>query len=719
MTRIAYENQDFTTFTDLAESMADSLEGHGPDEELAGIRRLIANFNRKTEDFYRENRKLNIGVIGQVKAGKSSFLNTLLFDGKEILPKASTPKTATLTKLEYAEENTMEIEYYTADEWKELKDNAAVDLEDDIYTSAREIMAMVQQNGLDPAPCLEKGVERLAFASYDELLDCLNEYVGEDGKYTPLVKDVTLYLHRDEFKGLSIVDTPGLNDPIASRTLRTKEFMEVCDVVFFLSQSGSFLDGSDWILLSSQLPQKGVKKLVLVASKYDSGIRDVLKVPDEDDVFGDDGNTVDNIPQACKLIRRKLGKRARAKVKEFVQDLERRGSSPALIEVIQQCAEPVPVSALAYNMTHKDETEYSAEERNLFAALLPFSSDVKDELRLLGNFEEVRKIFDAAVKEKEAILAAKARDFVPNAREELKNLLTGYQEKAVKRAQILENNDREQLFAQKKLVEEQMGTIKSDLAVLFGELNAKLETEKSIRVRESRDISKDYLNIQERTGTRTVRKSYTVSDSKWYKPWTWGSSHVEYHTHEEHYLYCLAADAVENLKKYGLEATNRMEAVFSNTLQLKAFKRQLLDVVVKNFDLGSENFDASLVKLMVEETISKIEFPIFKLDMAQSIDAIAGQFSGELTDADQKTALTSALDKAVSRIFDELSDMLSRNVRQFKNEMADIEQQICSSLLNDTEKEFEALLEQCDRKEQEIAGYKEYAGLLDAALKKL
>ena len=103
--------------------------------------------------------------------------------------------------------------------------------------------------------------------------------------------------------------------------------MEVCDVVFFLSQAGSFLDKSDWTLLSSQLPQKGVNRLVLIASKYDSGIRDVLRVHnEEDDLFGEDENTADNIPKACKIIKRKLKKRAKGRVSEFVKDLERRGS---------------------------------------------------------------------------------------------------------------------------------------------------------------------------------------------------------------------------------------------------------------------------------------------------------------------------------------------------------------------------------------------------------
>ena len=92
---------EFQRFTDCAEEIAALLAGYDRGEDAEGVRRLITNFQMKTEDFCRENKKLNIGVVGQVKAGKSSFLNTLLFGGQEILPKAATPKTATLTKMEY------------------------------------------------------------------------------------------------------------------------------------------------------------------------------------------------------------------------------------------------------------------------------------------------------------------------------------------------------------------------------------------------------------------------------------------------------------------------------------------------------------------------------------------------------------------------------------------------------------------------------------------
>lgn len=710
------DNAEFQKFTDRVEQIIVDITEHAKEDDINGLKKLISNFKIKTEDFYRENRKLNIGVVGQVKAGKSSFLNTLLFEGQEILPKASTPKTATLTKMEYSEENIIQIEYYSSEEWEVLEDNALVDLDDEIYTSAREIVDMVKRNGVDPHPYLEKGFDKISFATYEELISSLNDYVGEDGRYTPIVKAVTLYLNKEEFRGLSIVDTPGLNDPIASRTIRTKEFMEVCDVVFFLSQSGSFLDKSDWILLSSQLPQKGVKRLVLIASKYDSGIRDILRVQDEDDIFGEDENTADNIPKACKIIKKKLRKRAASKVDEFVRDLEDRNSSQELISVIKQCAEPIMVSSLAYNMTGKSLSEYTSEERNIYSALKQFSSDMDSDLKLLGNFGEVQALFDEVVSEKEQILEQKSKSFIPNAMEELRGILQTYKEKAEKRVQVLEKSDREQLLEQRKLIETQMGGIKADIAAVFGELCAKLESERVEGIKVMREASKDYLSLKDRTGEKTITESYEVSDSKWYKPWTWGKSHTEYTSHTEHYSYCMAADAIENLKKYSIDATGHVERVFSDTLQFKELKRKLLNVIVNNFDMGSEKYDSSLFKIMVEETVSNIEFPVFNLDITDAMNGIAGKFNGEITSADKKTELSVALSKAVSRIYDELCKRLNDTVKDFKRNMAQIGKSVEETLLQNITQEFESLLMQCENKEIEISGYKAYATILEDKL---
>lgn len=62
------------------------------------------------ENIKKEGRKLKIGIIGKVKAGKSSLLNAMIFNGEDILPKAATPMTAALTILGYGEEFKFTIE---------------------------------------------------------------------------------------------------------------------------------------------------------------------------------------------------------------------------------------------------------------------------------------------------------------------------------------------------------------------------------------------------------------------------------------------------------------------------------------------------------------------------------------------------------------------------------------------------------------------------------
>ncbi|GAA8812259.1 dynamin family protein [Helicobacter pylori] len=67
------------------------------------------------------DRDLKVGIIGRVKAGKSSLLNALIFEGKEVLPKAATPMTASLTVLKYAQNLSTEVEFYSQKDITELK----------------------------------------------------------------------------------------------------------------------------------------------------------------------------------------------------------------------------------------------------------------------------------------------------------------------------------------------------------------------------------------------------------------------------------------------------------------------------------------------------------------------------------------------------------------------------------------------------------------------
>ncbi len=68
-----------------------------------------------------ENRGLKVGIIGRVKAGKSSLLHALIFEGKDVLPKAATPMTASLTILKYAQNLSAEAQFYSQKDILELE----------------------------------------------------------------------------------------------------------------------------------------------------------------------------------------------------------------------------------------------------------------------------------------------------------------------------------------------------------------------------------------------------------------------------------------------------------------------------------------------------------------------------------------------------------------------------------------------------------------------
>ena len=79
------------------------------------------------KNFYlaqQESRKLSIGIVGAVKAGKSSFLNACVFDGDEYLPKAATPMTAALTKISYSETPKAYIHFYSKEDWRDISEHA-------------------------------------------------------------------------------------------------------------------------------------------------------------------------------------------------------------------------------------------------------------------------------------------------------------------------------------------------------------------------------------------------------------------------------------------------------------------------------------------------------------------------------------------------------------------------------------------------------------------
>lgn len=704
------------------------ISGYASEEQLDDIQRISDNFSMKVEDFYREGRKLNIGVIGRVKAGKSSFLNTLLFDGEEVLPKAATPKTATLTKMEYAEENRIVIEFYSEEEWDGIVEDAKLGDKNEITKSAKELVDMARNRGIDVKKILSAGTLDKTFAEYSELINFLNNYVGENGEYTPLVRSVIIYMNREEFKDISIVDTPGLNDPIPSRTQRTKEFIEVCDVVFFLSRAGSFLDMNDWELLCKQLPQKGVKKMVLVASQYDLGLRDVLKKEETSSFFGSKEpawrkqakptSKATNVADAEKIVAESMSSRIKEKVASF-EATHTSGTHDAVIKILKECTKPILISSRAHDMYVKDEADYNQEEKDdleYWKGFIP-ESNRKEEFKRIGNFDKIREIYLTIKEEKQRLLEEKQREFIPKVYLELKDYFISIKSQAELRLEYLQSTDRDSLEQKQRGFEGKINAITADIAEVFGDTLESIKMQKLDVNKALRELSIEASKLQTHTGTETHHKTTTTYKFK-LGPIKLGRQDSSY-SYTTTYTYLAASDALEQINVYGKSAASEIESVFRETVELKAYRRKLLETVIRNFDASDDGFDANYFRIIVQKALNSIEFPEVHIDVSKELTEIGNQFSGEVRNSSDQDKFRNLLSTTVEKLYNSIVGKVDITISEFQKAMSTVENSLAENILRQVTAEFEGIKNAIADKDTEIKNGTKYVEILSSIINEI
>ncbi|GAA9855129.1 hypothetical protein VN0611_11880 [Helicobacter pylori] len=423
------------------------------------------------------NRDLKVGIIGRVKAGKSSLLNALIFEGVEVLPKAATPMTASLTILKYADTLSAEVEFYSPKDIAELKNeheryvrefNRIVGEEvkkqkekqslvnrfkegvknvDKIFSGNKsdkeapkervlsdeeisEKARKIAKNELEKDTKLvssydqyekmkksgllntEKLDPRIQANSLQELNQKLLQFVGADGKYMPYTKAVQISLNNPNLKDLEVIDTPGVNDPIASREERTKALLKDCDVVFIVSPSNQFLTDSDMSLFDRVSNKEGLQEIYFVASQADSAVLSMSEVEKSNH----------HLPTALENAQKALSSQLNNIMEKLIENY------PNQREIFEKAIKNgvILASGVCFSM-YKDFNNQASWERNqkteeyhnALRNLRDFYPDAfnsvdksKESLLFLSNMGAIRERLEEAAKEKENIISQRLQKYL-------------------------------------------------------------------------------------------------------------------------------------------------------------------------------------------------------------------------------------------------------------------------------------------------------------------
>ncbi|MGL4332635.1 MAG: dynamin family protein [Bacteroidales bacterium] len=440
---------------------------------------FIFNFNQFEKGLNKlreESEVLKIGIVGQVKAGKSSFLNALLFDGESILPSASTPMTAGLTVLEYNNHQKFVVEYYIQEEWaefekqnilyeqkaKEINENPEfrdapeeiklkfiINQTTQIQQSAHELIERCNKTAKNK---IGKNSEAVSFENISELKTVLNQYVGAEGEFTSVVKSLHIFINDERLKGIKIVDTPGVNDPIVSRENRTREFLHSCHGVFLLSFSSRFFDSTDVSFMNNRIGSHGIAKVLLLASKYDSVLQDLgMQYPDDLD---------------------SADTHAQKKLKEIFDDKKKELEGYENIDFDT-------TSAIAFSILKKDIKYWNNIERHIYMQLSRFYPSyfienieaekdlysVKEVLSALSNLDKIKEEYlqNKFISNKTEIISKKKSEYKEKQCANLSLILDDIIKKIKEDKEFIEAGDLEQLDKQEKSQGELFSSIKNEL----------------------------------------------------------------------------------------------------------------------------------------------------------------------------------------------------------------------------------------------------------------
>ena len=672
-------------------------------------------------------RKLSIGIVGAMKAGKSSFLNACIFGGKDVLPKAATPMTAALTRIRYSETPQATVHFYERKDWEKIEDNAQK-YEEQLNTKYSNYCKIYDRSHADSTEgvCSKQVFERTLFqqdvsevlksakeltqmvgsnsAILEHLGDAdvldgdimakLQDYVGARGRFTPIVNYVELEVNLPELEDLEIVDTPGLNDPIVSRSYATRQFLRACDVVILLSPCSQFMDANTVGLMANGLPDNGVRKVIVVGSKLDSGLLNEPKgsfaVASQHALNSYKGQFRNTMQQAMRNNPRRVG----------------------IMEKISE-SDLLFVSSTCSSMARKQKQHQPlSPAENLVLQNLHSNFPDFDETLLssIGGINKVLKTLEAVRQQKAEIIHGKNNTLLETAQINHLRALDKIQQELSSSRTTLKNSTSEQLLQRTKAIQQVMESSRGKLMYIFdgaaigcknkvNQLLPQLTLEQQNHQRLDVQTSSEEHHGVEGTGLFGLIKehySYTVTNNR-----------VD------------VSEVVTNLEHHASTCQNTINQEFQYVFNREQLSHRIVEVVLDAFRKSDMEFDEDDIRLPLQNVLNELSSPEIRFDYTTYIDKVESQFPSGYAENDDIHKLKSLQTRLLNEIDQDMGQQLTAALQMAANMLnkqavtfADrIQELLCG--------ELEKLQGQIQERETYLAAYQQFDKTIQQMKKQL
>lgn len=545
------------------------------------------------------------------------------------------------------------------------------------YRACKELTEMANKRGVAVNTLLGSDKE---IPLSDNLEADLKEYVGAEGKYTPFVKYIELGMNEPMLKDLEIIDTPGLNDPIVSRSIVTKRFLKNCDAAFLMSFCGQFMSAQDVTFLLKALPQEGIRHVILIGSKFDSVLQEksYANMP----LLQAMGQLIDKLSAAASDTIQRNSSSTSSQGKRFTKALP-----------------PVFISSLLYTAAQKMKNHelLSEEEKksidNLAKSYKDFEKGNADFLIDISNIDEgIRKEKLTIYKqERNRILQEKSEEYIKQKELGFLNQLNEIQKVAQQNLSDLEELDKGEILKKQRDINRALDLARGTLELTFKE--AAFDAKKQLKFIEHEIMGEQKRFRDIKSENKQGEPEKKTEGYLWWK---------KTYTVRKEWRQAAVADAVIQVEDFANEAKRHLEEDLQYAISVDQIEGKLKKQIVNVFLEANVPYEVEEILGHVKLAMHELTLPSISVDKEKYVNEIEEAFPNNVVKDNEVEGLRLYLEKVLRQISRDMEEELNNKAEQISITLNQKAVNFVDQIQNKIQESGNRLVRQLEEKEKNI-----------------